>query len=102
MPVQVDSLPQPGGGGGGYVQHLDFDPTVVNRLVAAGDNWGPVLSLDGGATWNRKARGLYSNLQFQVASVLFSTFTTSKVLLGTQDGIMESNDGGLSWSKLTG
>ncbi len=77
------------------VRTFAFNPANPNEVYAS-TCWGPLRSIDGGATWQHAQAGL--NLLY-AQSIIADSQTPGRVLLGTEDGIYLSTNGAKTWAR---
>ncbi len=90
-------------GGGGFQNVIALDPSGSGLVLAGGDTSGVYRSTDWGTTWQPANTGLTDTSQFKIASIEFSPTVPGRVFAGAGNagsggGLLESDDGGLSWS----
>jgi hypothetical protein len=84
--------------GGGYVQSIAHHPTAKGVVAIGGDVWGPGLSTDAGATFDKFLKGLWFKNQLNVASVVWSRHVPGRLFLGTTDGFIFA-DAAAAWAE---
>ena len=90
-------------GGGGFQNVIVADPSGNGVVLAGGDTSGIWRSADGGSTWLPADGGLTDMSQFKVASIEFDPSSPGTVLAGVGNagsggGLLESADGGRTWT----
>lgn len=78
------------------VRSVVFDPAQPAQAYAA-TAWGPLRSTDRGETWQLAQQGL-AKLYSQ--TIIADRAQSSRVLLGTEDGIYVSTDAAQSWMRV--
>jgi uncharacterized protein YfiM (DUF2279 family) len=77
------------------VRTFAFNPENPDEVYAS-TCWGPLRSVDGGATWSLAQAGLHL---LYSQSIIADSQTAGRVLLGTEDGIYLSKDGAKTWAR---
>lgn len=91
--------------GAGGSQSVAFDP-LGTRVIIGGDNNGPKVSLDGGATWASAFASLpdgqiAANLQTVSVAWSLDPANPNRVWMGCLGGFFVSNDVGFTWQNIS-
>jgi photosystem II stability/assembly factor-like uncharacterized protein len=78
---------------GESISLIKFDPLVIDRVFAVSVNGKIMRSIDGGVNWTTLA----DLKTFQPLSLSFDTTKAGRMMYGSADGILVSEDGGVNW-----
>lgn len=88
-------------GGGGFLQHAVFAPSLPSRLYLSSDVGGLFRSDDSGATWHMLHGALPAEAgNYSVRGVLIDPRDADRVTIATDTGVWRSADAGKTWTRL--
>jgi hypothetical protein len=93
----------------GQLSSLVIHPTERNVLFAGGVYYdssqsqtrgGLFTSADTGSTWTELGQSVFNDSYNYIYSICFDPFNTNRILVGAQNGMYISTNGGTNWTKI--
>lgn len=84
---------------GGEVSAIDVSTSDHNKVVVSA---GPFawLTTDGGNTWRDITPSQISSKSYRTRDIVFNPTNDNEILLGNDNGVFKSTNGGTSWDKI--